>query len=190
MPVGGFNPFSGFSSAETIFSGEFGGATPSGGNSGALFNGLSGDSLGPIAGTLGTAVDLFDTSSIPKAPPIQQSFSSDERPVFNLGQNLSAIRGIKAPGAVGGGILKGASAGAAFGPIGAGVGALVGAIGGLFKKRKARKRRKRAKRKFREAVGNFNDANLNFSQQEQAFDQFQARRDAPQSFGLDLNPFV
>ena len=54
-------------------------------------------------------------------------------------QGLSASERVGGAGMIGGSALKGASAGAAFGPIGAGVGAVIGGAAGLIGLGKARK---------------------------------------------------
>lgn len=131
----------------------------------ALANGMVSAGLGGV----GLVADFINMGNEAKnintkAPELQIDPSGN--PTYNLGSFLQETRAIKPQGASAGEVLgsslKGASAGAALGPLGAAGGALVGAIGSLFGGRRRRRimedKKRTALKRFKSAQADFNSA--------------------------------
>lgn len=133
--------------------------------------------VGGVSSILGQGLSMIDEAKSinTTAPGVQQDFLG--RPVYSIGQFSVDANAIKPQGAsageIGSGALKGASAGAVFGPVGAGVGALVGAASSaLF----GRRRKTLQQRKQRQAMGNLFAAQQLYNKSMNIFDSTQKGR--------------
>ncbi len=113
-----------------------------------------------------------------------EQLSATGEPVYNLGDFYNRSANAKPQGATGmevaGGVAKGASAGAAFGIPGAVIGGLVGGLGSLLggrrRRRKQAEEKRKAMRQAASAQNNYNEASLNFDQEQIAQTEYTRRR--------------